>query len=214
VVLAVTAPLLVVTVAVIVVVWPLPATKLARPLLLIVATEVLLLVHCTTLDRFCVVPLAKVPVAVNCWLPVVSATEGVDGEIEIEDKVEALMIKEAVDEPSPLFAEIVVSPVLTAVATPPLAMVATPVFDDDHVADEVTSWVVPFTVVPVAVKFMVCPVAAKKEPGLMVRLAMELPEVKKSPHPARSVASTNKDVMKKTTLRSNCNRHLTYQLNC
>ena len=154
-VFAVTAPLLVVTVAVIIVVAPAPLTNVASPLLLMVATAVLLLVHCTTLDRFCVVPLAKVPVAVNCCEPVVSATEGLVGEIEIEDKVEALMINEAVEDPSPSLAEIVVSPVLTAVATPPLAIVATPVFDDVQVAEEVTSWEAPFTVVPVAVKLMV-----------------------------------------------------------
>ena len=68
VVLPVTAPLLVVTVAVIVTCFPPPVISVASPVLLMVATEVSLLVHCTRLVRFWVVPLEKVPLAVNCWV--------------------------------------------------------------------------------------------------------------------------------------------------
>ncbi len=153
VVFAVTAPLLVVTVAVMVTCCPPPVTRVATPLLLMVAMEVLLLVHCTTLVRFWVVPSEKVPLAVNCWVPCVCATLGFVGEMvrPPDCKVAVLTISEAVAEPLPELAVIVVVPLATAVATPAFETVATDVFEEDHLAVEVTSCVVPFTVVPVAV---------------------------------------------------------------
>lgn len=73
------------------------------------------------------------------------------GEIEIVWSVELLTSNDAVADPLPELAVMVVVPVVTAVATPVFVIVATDVFEEDHFAEVVTSCVVPFTVVPVAV---------------------------------------------------------------
>ena len=54
-------------------------------------------------------------------------------------------------------AEMPVLPVLTAVASPELAMVATPVFDEAQVAEPVRFWVLPSEYVPVAINGWVAP---------------------------------------------------------
>ena len=204
-VLAVTVLELVVTVAVMVV-DPTVSSE-ARPALLMVATLVVPLVHETTVVRSCVEPSAKVPVALNCWLPVLCETVGEVGVIVIDDNWLAVTISEAVAEPLSWLAVMVVVPVATVVATPALT-VATPPLEEVHFAEEVTSFEAPLTVVPEAVKFTVWPVADRREVGETVRLAMESPEVKKLLQPA--MKTTVRTVMNANTATRlpNCTRHL------
>ena len=54
-------------------------------------------------------------------------------------------------------AEMLVLPALTAVASPALVMVATPVFEEAQVAEPVRFWVLPSEYVPVAVNCWVAP---------------------------------------------------------
>ena len=76
------------------------------------------------------------------------------------------------------------------VVTVPAETVAILLLDDVHVAVEVTSEVLPFTVVPEAVKVTVWPVAARRDTGEMVMLAIESPDVKKPGHPLSSIRET------------------------
>ena len=54
-------------------------------------------------------------------------------------------------------AEMLVLPALTAVASPALVMVATPVFEEAQVTEPVRFWVLPSEYVPVAVNCWVAP---------------------------------------------------------
>ena len=134
------------------VIWVLPAVnKLAKPVLLMVATLVVPLVHCTKLLKSWVEPSEKVPVALNCCVPVESATVGLDGVTAILVRSVLATSRDPVLEPSSCLAVIVVVPAATAVAFPVLSMVATLGADDVQVAVDVMSFVSPFTVVPDAV---------------------------------------------------------------
>ncbi len=73
-------------------------------------------------------------------------------------------------------------PAATAVTNPALT-VATPAAELVHLAELVTSLVVPFTVVPLAVNCFVLPTVKKIEIGVMLMVFRELPETKKSPQP-------------------------------
>ena len=81
------------------------------------------------------------PVAVNCWV-FPAATDAVVGDTAMETSTAAVTVIVAVPEIKPDAAVMVVSPVATAVARPEEEMVATEVFDDDHVTELVRFWVV------------------------------------------------------------------------
>src|SRR5271167_3798636 len=81
------------------------ATPVARPLLLMVATEVALEVQVTALVTFCLLPSLKVPVAVNCcWFP--AAIDGLAGVTATDTRVGAvdglnaaiMSVKESLDQ--------------------------------------------------------------------------------------------------------------------
>lgn len=180
VVVPVTTPESVVTVAVMVV-CP-DAISVATPELLMVATLVLLLVHCTMEVRSFVEESANVPVAMNCCVSCVCRTEGLEGERPIDDRVLAVTIRLAVPVSESCVAVMLAVPAETVVTAPALT-VATAELVVFHVAVEVTSLAAPFTVVPLAVKVIVLPLAASREVGLIVIEAMESPEVKKPLQP-------------------------------
>ena len=88
------------------------------------------------------------------------AIDGFGGFTVIEDKARLLTVMVADPDTEPKTAEIVDVPAATAIPTaglPPLAMVATAVFEDDHCTDVVMSWVVPSLNVPVAVNAAAVP---------------------------------------------------------
>ena len=92
----------------------------------IVATEGTEELHCTRLVMFCVLPSLKVPKAVNCWLNP-TATFEVDGETKIDTNTGGGLLTVKLVEP---FTELnwaftVVTPAATAVASPPVVIVAT-----------------------------------------------------------------------------------------
>jgi hypothetical protein len=123
------------------------APPVARPVLLIVATEAIEEVHVAV--KVCVVLLLYVPVAVNCWVSP-AAIEAVAGVTEIEVNTAAVTVSVAEPLIFPEVAVIVAVPVATLVPKPLLLTVATEVFDEVHVA-LVKFWVVPLLYVPVAV---------------------------------------------------------------
>jgi hypothetical protein len=162
----------------------LPApTNVANPLLLMVATLLLLLLHCTRFVMLSVVPSSKVPVAVNCRVLWVWKTDGLDGLIEMVRSLLDFTVRVAVPVFESFSALIVAVPSATAVATPDELTVATDVGEEDQVAEEVTSLVVPPAVVPVAVKFTVSPTLASAPVGDTVTEVMVFSETKKSPQP-------------------------------
>jgi hypothetical protein len=116
-------------------------TKVASPLLFIVATLLELLVHCTRFVNSRVEPSSKVPVALNCCVPCVWNSVGLEGSIEMDWSFVAVTVKVAVPETELWDAEIVVVPFVTAVATPAALTVATLGEDELQVADEVISLV-------------------------------------------------------------------------
>src|SRR5580765_4337287 len=135
------------------------ATPVARPwvplVLLIVATPVSDEAHVTDVVRFWVLPSLKVPVAVNCWVPLMPI-EGFGGVTANDCNVGGGVTVSTVEPVIvPEVALIVVVPAATPVARPwvPLVLliVATPVSDEAHVTDVVRFWVLPSLKVPVAV---------------------------------------------------------------
>src|SRR5208282_2853824 len=113
-----------------VVVPPEVPTPVARPLLLIVATDVFDELHVTGLVIVCVPPPTYVPVAVNCSV-VPPLIVGALGVTAIEDSAGTVTVV------LPLIplsaAAIVVEPAFTAVTTPVLLTVATAVFEEVQV---------------------------------------------------------------------------------
>jgi hypothetical protein len=109
-------------VAAVIVVLPV-ASVVAKPAALIVATLVVDDVHVACVVRSCVVLSENVPVAVNCCV-VPSAFVGFVGVTAIEDNVAAVMVRVVARLSAPTVAVIVVVPAASAVASPPLAMVA------------------------------------------------------------------------------------------
>jgi hypothetical protein len=162
-------------------------TPLASPLLFTVATLVLLLDHDTRFVKSMVWPLFRFPTALNCCvLP--AETLGLEGVTVIGEVVcsgLAMMVILVVAEPLSCDTVIVAVPAPTVVTVPALT-VATLLFDDVHFADEVTSLVSPFTVVPVAVRVIVCPLAAMTDVGDTDMVAIASPEVKKLLHEENS----------------------------
>lgn len=194
VVFAVTCPLLVVTVAVMVV--DPDESRVAKPLPLMVAMVVVPLVQATRVVRSLVELSAKVPVAVNCSVPWVRKTLGLLGVMAIEVNWVVVTIKLAVSEPESWLAEMVALPAATGVAIPELLMVTTVEGEAVHLAVEDTSLESPLTVVPLAVNCTESPTAARRDLGLTVREAMESPEVKKLLHPPMNATATIIRMMK------------------
>jgi hypothetical protein len=120
-----------------IVVLPEPATQVARPDVLIVATPVLVEPQVTPLNGG-VEPSVSVPAAVNCCVSPL-ATDGLGGVTAIDCRVGAVQVSVVLPEMVPLVAEIVVLPVpATQVATPVvLLIVATAMVFDDQVTDPV-----------------------------------------------------------------------------
>jgi hypothetical protein len=132
------------------------ATPVARPLVLMVAADVLDDAQVTWLVRFCVELSENVPVAVNCWvapLPI----EGLEGVTAIDARVGAVTVSAVLPLMLPSVAEIVVVPTPVPVASPDALIVATDVPEDAHVTLFVRSCVVPSVKVPVAVNCCVFP---------------------------------------------------------
>ena len=119
---------------------PVP-TAVARPAVVIVATDVVAEAQLTWPVRFCVVLSLYVPVAVNCWVSPL-AMLGLSG-VTVIDWSAAVVTVSTVEPVIPLnLAEMVEVPVPTAVASPAAVMVATVV-----VADVQVTWLVKFCVV-------------------------------------------------------------------
>jgi hypothetical protein len=120
-----------------IVLLPEPATQVARPVVLIVATPVLVEPQVTPLNGG-VEPSVSVPAAVNCCVSPL-ATDGLGGVTAIDCRVGAVQVSVVLPEMVPLVAEIVVLPVpATQVATPVvLLIVATAMVFDDQVTDPV-----------------------------------------------------------------------------
>jgi hypothetical protein len=115
-----TVPVVVVTPSNAAVIWVEPAELLvAKPLLLIVAVCGLVEVQTTSLERSCVVPSEKVPMAVNCCEDPL-AKVGDEGVIAMETSVAGVMVMVGVVALSP-------SKETVTVAVPVLAPVASPV---------------------------------------------------------------------------------------
>jgi hypothetical protein len=123
------------------VVAPMPAL-VASPPFATTATDVRLDVHVTVLVKFCVEESVNVPVAVNCTVPP-SGTVGASGDTAIDTSVAGVTVNEAEPDTDPSVALIVDVPVVSAVAVPVAAIVATDGADDDHETSGVITGVVP-----------------------------------------------------------------------
>ena len=126
------------------------AIAVARPLLLIVATDGFDELQVTCEVRSFVVPSENVPVAANGWVAPILIL-GTGGERDMEDRVADFTVRVVLPEILPELAVMVVVPVAIAVARPLLFTVATDGFDELQVTWEVRSWVVASENVPVAV---------------------------------------------------------------
>ena len=132
-----------------IVVWPC-ASPVARPTLAAaldtVAKAGLLESQTAWAVRSCVVPSENVPVAVNCWV-VPLAIDGAAGETAMALSVAPLTVSEVWPVTAPTEAEIVVSPVASAEASPraPLALETAATLDAElaHETTEVMSCVLP-----------------------------------------------------------------------
>jgi hypothetical protein len=131
------------------------ATPVARPPLVIVAAPGFVEVQVTELVRFRVPLSLNSPVAVNCCVAPV-AIEALAGVTVIDTNTDVTVrLVEPLIEPK--VACIVLVPVPTPVAKPPLAIVATPVLVELQVTKLVTSCVLVSLYVPVAVNCCVVP---------------------------------------------------------
>ena len=144
-----------------------PATPVANPPAVIVATVVVCELHVAVLVKFCVELSEKVPVAVNCWV-VPLAMEGFAGVTAIDTSVGALAVTVRVVEPliAPEAALIVLVPAAAPVANPPALIVATLVVCEVHVAVLVRFCVELSEKVPVAVNCSVAPLAIEGFAGV------------------------------------------------
>jgi len=115
-----------------------------------VAIPVALEVHVADPVRFWLLPSVYVPIALNCSV-VPSAIELFAGVTAIDTSAAAATLNPVEPVMPPEAALIVVFPIPTVLAIPPLLIVATVTADDVHVAVLVRSWVVPSVSVPVAV---------------------------------------------------------------
>ncbi len=141
---------------------PPPPTAMARPLLLIVATDAFeLQVTCVVISWL--VPSENAPVAVNCRMTPAGRL-GLPGVTDKEVKVAEVTVRVLLPEILPEVAVMMAVPAAMAVAKPPLVTVATDGLDELQVTCVVKSRLVPSEYVPTAAN---CGVNLKG----MVRLA-------------------------------------------
>jgi hypothetical protein len=107
-----------------------------------VAMFVALELHVASPDTSDTVPSENVPVAVKGTVTA-TPTVGLVGVSAIDDSVAEVTVRLAMPLTEATVAVIVLVPALRPVALPPLATLATALFDAVHVAVEVTSCVVP-----------------------------------------------------------------------
>ena len=141
------------------------AIAVAKPLLLIVTTEIMDEFQVTCEVKSWVVPSENVPVAANCWVDpnIILMLEGVR---DMEDRVPDVTVRVVLPEILPKLAEMVVVPVATAVVRPLLLTVASEVLDELQVTAVVKSKVVLSENVPVAVSCWVDPTDMLGLPGV------------------------------------------------
>jgi hypothetical protein len=132
------------------------ATAVAKPPVVIVATPVVAELQVTEPVKFCVELSEKVPVAVNCCVAPL-AIEGFTGVTAIDTSVTAVTVRVVEPLTVPETALIVLVPAPTAVANPPVVMVATPVVAELHVTEPVRFCVELSENVPVAVNCCFAP---------------------------------------------------------
>jgi len=139
------------------------AMEAASPVLLMVATPVLDEVHVTADDMSCIDPSEKIPEAANCSVSPNGIFE-LGGVMVIEDKTAG--VTDSVADGELIESNIAVInavPVSTDVTSPlvgaVLLIVASPMFDDIHVAHVVRPWSAPSARVPDAVNCCVVPLA-------------------------------------------------------
>jgi hypothetical protein len=115
-----------------------PATAVARPLLLTVATSVLdeLQVTCTVVSWL--VPSEYAPEAANCWVDP-TCIFGLAGVTDMEDRVAEVTERVVAPEIVPEVAVMVSVPAATAEPRPPVLTVATNVLDERQVTCAVIS---------------------------------------------------------------------------
>jgi len=116
-----------------------PAEKaVARPLLLIVATDISVELQMTCVVILKLVPSEYVPVAVNCRVAPIDML-GLAGVINMEERVAEFTVRVVLPDILPEVAVMVALPATTAVAWPLLLMVATDAFDELQLACGVIS---------------------------------------------------------------------------
>jgi hypothetical protein len=143
---------------------PTPAA-VAKPAVVIVATDVVAEAHVTLLVRFCVLLSLNVPVAVNCCVNPL-ATEGFAGVTAIETSVGEVTVSTVDPVMDPDFAEIVEVPAVSAVANPVPLIVATEVVAELQVTLFVRFCVLLSLKVPIAVNCSVNPFATEGLEGV------------------------------------------------
>jgi len=126
-----------------------PATAVARPLLLTVATSVFdeLQVTCAVVSWL--VPSEYSPKAVNCWVNPTWILR-LTGVTNTEDRVTEVTVRVVLPEIAPEVAVMVAVPGAMAVARPLLSTVATDVLDELQTTRPFISWLVPSEYTPEA----------------------------------------------------------------
>ena len=147
-------PEVVVTVAVMVAVPP--PTAVARPLLSILAANILDELQMTLPFRSWLVPSEYSPKAVNCWVNPTWIL-GLTGATNTEDRVADVTVRLVLREIVPEVAVMVAIPGAMAVAKPLLSTVATDVLDELQVTRPFRSWLVPSEYTPEAANWVVSP---------------------------------------------------------
>ena len=140
-------------------------TPVAMPELLIVATDVFDEDHATIDVMFLVLLSVYVPVAVNCFFVPLEMV-GLTGVMLMDCSTALVTVKTDESERLPNVARMVDLPVPAPVAKPVLLIVATDVFDENHVTLIVRSCVLVSLYVPVAVNCFVRPFAMYGSFGL------------------------------------------------
>ena len=127
------------------------ATPVTSPFTSTVAAAVLEEDHVTFEVRSRLLPSEYAPVAVSCCV-VWTARVDTNGDIVMEVRPTLALFTASVADACvvPDLAVTLVTPVVTAVAMPPVLMVATPESEENQVTDDVRSWVLPSENRPVA----------------------------------------------------------------
>jgi hypothetical protein len=172
-------------------------TAVARPLLLMVATDVLEEFQLTCVVISWVVPSENVPLAVNCWVTPPGMV-GSAGVTAMEDKVSEVTVRVVLPEIVPEAAVMVAVPAAMAVARPLPLTVNTDVSDELQVTCEVISPLGPTVNWPVAVNCWVDPTDRVGLAGVTVMevgsaIPFPPPQVFKNTakHPRTSIGKTN-----------------------